>query len=236
MLFRFRNKLDKNERGKGFMPPEYRLVTAVPQRRPGYRETVDVTPRTDIFHLGMVLWLLAENKGIMGGKNFCEKFGCYASGCREEHADPISLPELADDIPQYWKDIVVACRRPNPNHRPPAWKILQSFPSDPTSELEPMHTQSAIENVEDLGAFVRSLDIGVICNACGAATAEQTFHCDTCDSGDFDLCPSCFNQKNKHCYNQDHFLVERKPGRGTQIQTEIFYSSPGPNGREVKIL
>jgi hypothetical protein len=55
MLFSFRNKLDKNERDKGFMPPEYRPVTEVPQRRLVHRETVDVTPHTDIFHLGMVL-------------------------------------------------------------------------------------------------------------------------------------------------------------------------------------
>jgi hypothetical protein len=75
-LFSFRNKLDKNERDKGFMPPEYRPVTEVPQRRHVHRETVDVTPHTDIFHLGMVLWLLAENNGILSREYLCKNVGC----------------------------------------------------------------------------------------------------------------------------------------------------------------
>ncbi|KAN0098306.1 hypothetical protein V8E51_013969 [Hyaloscypha variabilis] len=214
-------KFDICETDKGFMPPEYRHTNCISRgcSRP-LRETVDATPRTDIFHLGMTLWLLAEGVPILSKEYLCQKAGCNSTDCREEHTDPIALPELSDEIPQYWEDIIADCRKPDP--------------SQPAS-LEAVQLSFKTKDIEDLSIFVRDIDVKVVCTFCGVPTSKHVFHCDTCVAGDFDLCPACFEQ-NRHCYRQDHFLVERKPGRGPQIQTEKFYSRPGPNGREVKIL
>jgi hypothetical protein len=41
--------------GEGYLPPEYRRGQAYPGK------ALAATPKTDIFHLGLVLWCLAES-------------------------------------------------------------------------------------------------------------------------------------------------------------------------------
>jgi hypothetical protein len=113
----------------------------------------------------MTLWLLAEAVPILWKEYLCRKAGCDSIDCREEHAYHIDLPELSDEIPQYWKDIIADCRKPDPSQRPPAWKILQRFPRNLNSAagLEAVHLSFKTKDVEDLSIFVRDIDVKVLC-------------------------------------------------------------------------
>jgi len=170
----FRNKLSRNETGNGYLPPEFRSGSVVGYLgTPGVREhdsqeLFDVTCSSDIFHLGMWLWLLAESQPISRSAYFCKKAGCQSCtwDCAETHADPVSLPELGPDIPQYWKDIIAACREADPENRPPAWKILEMFPPERTLDLSSigLQTKSTIMDAEDLQSYLRDFHINLVCN------------------------------------------------------------------------
>ena len=47
----------------------------------------------------------------------------------------------------------------------------------------------------------------VRCNICGGQTSQRCFHCSTCMSGNFDLCPQCFSE-GVHCLEDDYYLRE----------------------------
>ena len=240
LLWRFSNKLWRTEIAKGYLPPEFRqpvgtfrefsrAKSAIPKQ-----ETVDATPRSDIFHLGMVLWLLAENQPLAIRTYLCRKAGCQlplGAPCHDEHADPVALPALGDDIPQYWKDIVSACRRHEPSQRPPAWEVLGMFPPHILSDSNKVGI--AIDGPLDLSLVTQAP--GVFCTLCAAETTAHVFHCDACSYGDFDMCPKCFDEEF-HCYSQEHFLVERKSKEGWQMGTGSYYSSMKSHGRDVMVL
>jgi hypothetical protein len=65
----------------------------------------------------------------------------------------------------------------------------------------------------------------VNCDICGLRTTQHYFHCPLCDSGDFDLCPSCFHNQ-VHCPEPDHYLHEFR-----NRQFLHCYSSPKQDGR-----
>ncbi|CAG8974450.1 hypothetical protein HYALB_00004146 [Hymenoscyphus albidus] len=230
ILLKFRSKFNKKGRKRGFLPPEYRNPSVK-------QDMINVTPQIDIFQLGMLLWILAEDEIYLTSSYLCQKVGCYSENCQKDHSDPVSLPEPPNHIPQYWKDIVAACRTPDPNRRPAAWKILQSFPPDLCSDFQGKQSrQLCAANIEDLSIFSQKPNVRAFCGFCQAETTKQTFHCDICDGGEFDMCFSCLSE-NKHCNNKDHFLIERREGKAMQIQTEKFYSSPGPDGmRKIMIF
>jgi next-to-BRCA1 protein 1 len=48
----------------------------------------------------------------------------------------------------------------------------------------------------------------VFCNHCDQAMENEHFHCSICESGDYDLCPSCVNA-GVHCPGYDHWMVKR---------------------------
>jgi hypothetical protein len=50
------------------------------------------------------------------------------------------------------------------------------------------------------------------CSRCGEQTSEHYFHCNICNSANYDLCRQCFLQ-GAHCLSRDHYLQEF---RGTQ--------------------
>ncbi|KAF2096441.1 hypothetical protein NA57DRAFT_41962 [Rhizodiscina lignyota] len=51
-------------------------------------------------------------------------------------------------------------------------------------------------------------DWSVYCNGCEARMPHEHYHCNVCDSGDFDLCTSCISA-GKHCHEDKHFLIKR---------------------------
>ena len=130
-----------------YYPPECLYIRDMP---PCIEEadSPKLTSKTDIFHLGLMLWLLAENKLRTHASPVCSRMGCNErekSGeqnsnlCDLSHAEPIVLPRLPESIPRYFRNIVDACRRTDPSARPAAREILEMFPS--LDEEIPHHHQ-----------------------------------------------------------------------------------------------
>ena len=95
-----------------------------------------VISKSDIFQLGMLLWLLAENKPQTHASPVCGRMRCNGrrfegedrdNNCDFSHAEPIALPQLPKSVPKYFRDIVDACRRADPGTRPAAREILENF-------------------------------------------------------------------------------------------------------------
>ena len=208
-----------------YYPPEFLYVRDMPQTV----EEADrpkLTSKTDIFHLGLMLWLLAENKPRTHASPVCSRMGCNGRKnngeqngnlCDLSHAEPIALPPLPGSIPRYFRDMVDACRRTDPSARPAAREILEMFPSlDEGSShhhQQQGHEQSQLlpqqnhkPDIESLADGVRMLKIS--CSLCGRKLlTSHIYHCNSCEHGDFDLCQTCYDC-GLHCYDEEHILVE----------------------------
>ena len=211
-----------------YYPPEFLYHRDMPKTV----EEADcpyVTSKTDIFHLGMILWLLAENKAETHASPVCRRMGCDGRRnngrndgnlCNLSHAEPIALPSLPRSIPKYFRDIVDACRREDPSTRPAAREILGMFPSSDEDspyhqnhhhqqghgQLQPLPQQN---HMPDIDTIADSLRVGMItCSVCWKRPlALPIYHCNSCDHGDFDLCETCYDC-GLHCDDDDHNLVE----------------------------
>jgi hypothetical protein len=204
----FRNKMQTvRSFPGGNIPPECRHSRS---SKIELRKAINVTPKIDMFQLGMLLWLIGKQKPYITGMYFCKLAGCnapIANSCNQKHSDPIGLPVL-DDVPQYYKDIIALCRNEDPIDRPPAWRLLEMFPSD--TDLEPLQAESPIEENPDIDIFKASYAEGTNCDRCSHHNGSASFfHCTTCHDGDWDMCLGCYN-KGLHCLDPDHFLVEIK--------------------------
>jgi serine/threonine protein kinase len=106
--------IDINRRGCpiGWEPPELlRLV------RRGQKISMFINVKSDIFQLGMVLWALAQQDD------------------EPEHVTRTSsgaMPRItAQDVPNWFEDIIDACLSNQPRGRPSARELLTMFPLDP---------------------------------------------------------------------------------------------------------
>jgi serine/threonine protein kinase len=106
--------IDINRRGCpiGWEPPELlRLV------RRGQKISMFINVKSDIFQLGMVLWALAQQDD------------------EPEHVTRTSsgaMPRItAEDVPNWFEDIVDACLSKQPQGRPSARELLTMFPLHP---------------------------------------------------------------------------------------------------------
>lgn len=208
-----------------YYPPECLYIRAMP---PTIEEadSPKLTSKTDIFHSGMMLWLLAENQPRTHDSPVCSRMGCNerenngeqnSSLCDLSHAAPITLPPLPESIPRYFRDIVDACRRTDPSARPAAREILEMFPSldeeSPHHHQQQGHGQAHLlpqqnhkPDIESLADGVRMLKI--TCSLCGRKIlTSHIYHCNLCDYADFDLCQTCYDC-GMHCYDDEHMLVE----------------------------
>lgn len=192
-----------------YYPPELCYLRDMP---PGTNEAdrVHVTSKMDIFHLGLLLWLLAESKAVARASPVCMRRGCTPGvvACDLSHIEPIALPQLPESIPRYYRDIVNSCRAEEPRDRPAAREMLQNFPTvgDTSCEIEPQEPYDADPNV--LGEGLRMN--WMFCDLCSKRTTYQQipfFHCNLCQNGDFDLCQTCF-EGGAHCDDDDHLMVE----------------------------
>ena len=221
---RFRRSFYYSKTLGGIVPPEH------------WDETSDegwitASPYSDIYQLGLLLWRLATSDNKELNPMLCTMAGCTrGSGgkCTEVHADPIQLPPLGEDIPQYFQEIIAACRSADPSERTPAWQLLKMFPrnlaevaksySSPTGDCATQNTKSSdfvlgrarinppaqlvrLENLFDM------YDLITCCSLCGKTASSHHFHCKICTSGDYDLCPECFS-RGAHCADLSHFLEE----------------------------
>ena len=126
-LEKFSRTFPHNMFRKGDVPPEFsHIATTVGE--------IAATPMTDIYHLGSVLWRIAEKEYQLPAPERLHKLaGCTLQAgtpCEETHDRLIQLPSLDPEVPRYFREMIDACRASNPNDRPTAWKLLERFPSD----------------------------------------------------------------------------------------------------------
>ncbi|KAL8928215.1 MAG: hypothetical protein Q9208_001925 [Pyrenodesmia sp. 3 TL-2023] len=213
-----------------YYPPEFRYVRDMSQTA----DAADCPPATskmDIFHLGLLLWLLAENEPITRASPVCMRRRCDTandSSCDLTHAEPIALPRLPKSIPQYFRDMVDDCRAENPSDRPAAWELLQKFPAASDSLQQP---ELSVPQAPRSPAF-NTLN-RVTCNNCMAESPEfPIFHCNICDSNDFDLCQTCF-EAGGHCLEESHLLVEVVKIGSWMIPRKYYSCVKSSGAREV---
>ena len=211
-----------------YYPPEFRYVRNMSPTKKD-TETPNVTSKTDIFHLGLLLWLLAENKHQTRHNPVCMKRGCNTGmqSCDLSHTEPIALPPLPEGTPRYYSDIVDACRAENPSDRPTASDIIKMFPSSSNSE----YSLPVLDNVDVLGGGLR---IGrVNCGYCCEKNIQPPyFHCNVCELGDFDICQRCYID-GKHCYHADHLLVELVNEGSWTVPKRYHSSVKGSRTRDI---
>ncbi|KAL1894114.1 hypothetical protein Cpir12675_003802 [Ceratocystis pirilliformis] len=65
-------------------------------------------------------------------------------------------------------------------------------------------------------------DFQICCNSCSNAIDSDHWHCNKCDMGDYDLCPSCFAE-GKGCDDDGHWLIRRAVVDGVLVSgsTEV---------------
>ncbi|KAI4156444.1 MAG: hypothetical protein L6R39_001115 [Caloplaca ligustica] len=217
--FRFFKKKFRTGRQSGcYYPPEfhhYRSLSSTLQEA----ECPDITSKTDIFHLGLRLWFLAEGGLSKHRSPVCMRGHCDETGlvCDESHIDPIALPRLNEDVPKYFRDVVDACRARNPEDRPPARRLLELFPSPNEDCRVGQITVIDSDVTSDIASAGKPLSGGVSCNRCRHDDiSARLYHCCVCARGDFDICQGCYDA-GRHCLNKDHLLVELRNVDGNMV-------------------
>ena len=194
-----------------YYPPEFHYVRNMSS---GISEAdcPRVTSKADIFQLGLMLWLLAENGPATYENPVCRRSGCNASHITDtvydlSHAEPVALPTLSESIPKYFRDIVDACRRANPSERPAARELLEMFPfSIGSRQVQDKLPKLTNEDVSMMFKGMRGTRIS--CDRCAKSHIQLPyFRCTICDFADFYLCQTCYDG-GLHCRDDSHLLVE----------------------------
>lgn len=192
-----------------YYPPEFRYVQSLSWTM-NEEDCPEITSKTDIFHLGRLLWLIAENASQTNTNlnPACIRQRCneQPGGCNDEsHHDSIVLPPLPESILNYYRNIVDACRAKAPNDRHAARRLLETFSL--TNEPEPFRQSSGLER-KDLSAIGKYLLGSVDCDQCRKRHLQLPFFtCYVCETGDYDICGGCF-ERGIHYYDKAHLLVE----------------------------
>ena len=161
--------------------------------------------QTDIFQLGLILWLLAEHRpkvvGYLCTKYACTHFPRYT--CIQAHVNPVELPPCCSGIPAYITDIITKCRSSDPTQRPSARSLLEKMP----------FTGSITDRAPTIPRYLEIIAPKVAyfsphCDECGVLARDLHYHCNVCFNGDFDLCPQCI-QQGVHCFDPKHHMVRR---------------------------
>ncbi|KAF3915919.1 hypothetical protein AA313_de0204923 [Arthrobotrys entomopaga] len=121
--------IDINRRGCpiGWEPPEIKGLIESQQRIGMF-----IGVKSDVYQLGMVLWGLV-----------------YQVDEPEAAAKPLDMEAAPEEVPEYFKRIVMACLSDEPRDRPSAKELLYRFP-----ELEREHASSPIDVVVGDGQVV----------------------------------------------------------------------------------
>lgn len=110
-------------------PPEYAHLHHSPPAT-NEAEFSHITPKADIFLLGLMLWYLAM--GYPDPSIYREILRETLQPMKpfemEGGDEGLALLPLPNSVLKYYKDIVDACRSPHPNDRPSAWELLEQFP------------------------------------------------------------------------------------------------------------
>jgi len=179
---------------RGWLAPELR---STPNSAPSYKR---MNFRTDVFQLGLVLWLLAEHKVMVG--DLCPRYACtrWPRYSCEEHHNPIDLPPCSSaEVPRYMDVVISHCRQNDPRKRLLARELLHYFPEkSPPAQMADLATTYPEKEGDHYWAR---------CDECGALAVVH-YHCNTCQLGNFDLCSDCVSQ-GIHCFVPEHRLIKR---------------------------
>lgn len=161
------------------LPPEYHHQ--LPAIHSGSR--IPVVPATDLYQLGLTLWKLA--------------------------AHIVHLPSIGPPVPHFLAEIIRICLSEDPRQRKRAVELLELFPDTGAKACRDAFTTPAEIS---LRSFAQPGDFLAVyghcwCNFCGQTTTSYHYHCRCCNSGDLDLCESCFI-KGRHCNDDSHYLME----------------------------
>ena len=236
-FWKFKKTFEPTRSIRCYYPPEFLYLRGASSTMREV-ESPASTSKTDLFHLGLLLWLLAENVPLSRASPVCIKEGCNLKGdfcCMESHMEAVALPDLPEDVPQFYKAIVKGCRAERPEDRPPARQLLERFPAMQEFQSTPSarSTSESISACSDLISLGRGLVGMKRCSRCGTTNIQfHYFKCTVCDMGDFEICPRCYD-KELHCDDKDHLLVELK-NDGVCAVTGKYHSSPqATGGREI---
>ncbi|KAI1408428.1 hypothetical protein F5Y13DRAFT_172413 [Hypoxylon sp. FL1857] len=226
VLYRFRPTFYYGNPGKESLPPEYHHSASA-------EGVLPALPQTDIYQLGLLLWRMmgyeysqsATDLGETGGRTMKINVAAYS--------DPFELPPTGTHMPQYLRDIISACHNEDPRQRPPAWKLLRMFPAQAegalgSPELDQLE-DSPTSRVQKVPTMVPEDELRQRrnnCDVCHRVTSDHYFHCNLCDIGDFDMCPSCL-ALGKHCRDDKHYLHEFV----AKISAGRYHSSLLPSGQ-----
>ncbi len=192
---------------------------------------LDVTPKTGIFHLGLLLWLMAENKPRTRTSPVCMRLGCRTRDCNLSHTEPVDLPPLSESVQLYYRNIIKLCRAEKPNDRPAARELLGMFPNASNVQEQLKLPEEETSGTDTLGYGLR---LGYhACNVCGNAPLQlPLFRCNLCKLGDFDLCQTCY-EGGAHCHEDNHLLAELGKD-GSLVVSRRYHSCVKSSGtREV---
>lgn len=203
-------------------PPEYApyLHATLATSEAGFPQ---ITPKADIYILGMTLWYLAmgypKPKLRQGPsedtKDWSAAFDLHSGGF-------IVLPPLPERIPKYYRDIVNECRSIDPSKRPSARSLLERFT---TNNSEQSQIGGSGLGIVDLGlqSMERAFLIQKWCGLCIYGVQGSAFHCDICHDGDFDICLNCYSQGH-HCDDEGHMLAELVQRESRWVVSGRYYS------------
>ena len=236
LFWLFRERITPGRTVGAYYPPEFCFLRdASPSMDVKNRPCV--TSKMDIFHLGLLLWLLAEGNPMTRPSPVCMRQNCSTRGedaCDLSHHKPDTLPTLPESVPKYYRNIVDECGAKNPGDRPAARDLLVKFPavSDTVSQSQEAWKQSEVEATLNAECLHISK---VACSLCWNRPAYlkfPLFYCNICHRGDFDLCHACF-LGGKHCDDKEHLLVEM--GKvGNMIAPRRYHSCVKSSGvREI---
>jgi len=97
---------------------------------------------------------------------------------------------------------------------------------------EASETECLLDSRTELEDHLKIWSNSLACNDCERMISEHYFHCNICDSSDFDLCLGCF-RKGKHCLDKDHWVMEC--GIAVPTGEERYYSGVKENGQRDEI-
>jgi hypothetical protein len=200
---------------RGYLPPEMRRDTAsgmLLRNKP-------LTFQSDIFQLGLAVWLIAKHSSTVCGI-FCRESDCQTLPhytCLAEHSNPVELPACCGaGVPAYVDDIVSACRSVDPARRPPASRLLKMLPKqNQTPGSERSSGGQAAGSLRDRYSF------SVNCDECGMLCTHLHYHCAVCNLADFDICSSCFLQGIR-CFDPRHSLIRRTSRNGRISHEDVL--------------
>ena len=206
-LWRFTNKLLAGFGMGVYYPPEFLYLRSF-STATSEAECPNVTSKTDIFQLGLLLWYLAGGYPKAHLSPWCIQGNCggqQSSGCTNpDHIDPVAFPQLPEEIPQYYRAMIDQCRARNPFERPAAWRLLELFPSNGHIGY-PETDRTVPSSVHGDFAATRA-NLAIYCDFCRKLVGSSFYHCNICSTSDFDVCEWCF-EHGLHCLEQDHLLV-----------------------------